>query len=893
MKSAALVGLFLLAPAAVGAEETSVPRIALPKTDSSTSERVVEVAGLGPPGSTVTIMEPATGKVLTATVAPDGRFRFAEVELAEGRNRLRVCFVAPDGAISAVEISVTRDARPPLSVTEPREGSVLTGTPVRVAGSTAPGATVRLKQPLDGAALTARADAGGEFVFEAVALREGKQMVRLTASDGLGRESRAELNLVADTRVALEVLSPRDGANFPDASVAVIGRTDPDAAVEVFGPTSPKPIRVKPDRTGKFALEALSLEPGRNLLRFRARDASGNVAELGVVVRCEKTEGGRGTVSLDLQEVEVRDALRLIASQTGLNIVADESLKGKVSVALTDVEPFSAVRAILHQKGFLPILDGQIIRVRQRSPDELDHRVCHLENISLEDSGPGLMEQVRAMLSKKGTVVADERTNCLFVADVPERLSAIESLIRQTDDAYQEEADQRTTRVFHLASYDLGGPDGSQAGASLLSSLTGLLTSSGSVLLNSSANTVIASDERKVVDTVARVLGGLDASSDAEKKRLITRTFKLRYVDLSEERREDVRTSGRLMQDHSVAGEASSGTSATAYDKVVGEGKALTDSLKRMLSKEGQLTVDARTNSIVVTDLRQNVQRVVEFLAVADRPVPVVRIETRIVEVRLDKSNELGVSLDDILGNDGTIRMDFGDMTGTSFLELGLAASGATGAIRMLSSKTDVKLVSCAEVTTLNGRSALIRVATEQPVKITTRTRSGIGGEVEEVFSEAFQLVDIGVILRVRPFVLAGNLVKLNVHPEIRELEGFQDGFPIVATQESETTVIVPDGRTLVISGLVKTRNERTRRGIPVLSQIPVIGLLFGYTRKVTIRTELLIFITTKVVRFDPTAGRSPTAGEGPSSVPRQARDGLSMSKAAAAGTATEGEGKP
>jgi general secretion pathway protein D len=277
------------------------------------------------------------------------------------------------------------------------------------------------------------------------------------------------------------------------------------------------------------------------------------------------------------------------------------------------------------------------------------------------------------------------------------------------------------------------------------------------------------------------------------------------------------------------------------------------DSYGASVAEDIMFEYDQETGSlIVITDeeTNQHIQRIIESL---DRPVPQVLIKVLFLEVTHGDDLDLGVEgLFEFKGNNADDR----NIVEAAF---GLAAETQGGFFRIIEEDLEVTIRAIAEVAKLEVLSRpSILARNNQPAKIT------IGQEVPFVrntrITQDGQIIntveyeDIGIILEVTPHITSDRLVELEVMPEISTLTGetvpISDTIdsPVFAKRSAETRVVVPDGKTVVIGGLMEDNETLTVRKVPLLGDIPWLGVLFRRTITSKAKTELLIFLTPHVV---------------------------------------------
>ncbi|HSG27450.1 MAG TPA: type II and III secretion system protein, partial [Candidatus Krumholzibacterium sp.] len=162
-----------------------------------------------------------------------------------------------------------------------------------------------------------------------------------------------------------------------------------------------------------------------------------------------------------------------------------------------------------------------------------------------------------------------------------------------------------------------------------------------------------------------------------------------------------------------------------------------------------------------------------------------------------------------------------------------------TAMLQMLEKTNKANIISNPRITTMDNREASILVGKEIPLIV-----------ADEAGNPVTELTKIGIMLRVIPHVNADRTITLDLHPEVSELqsESTAQGGVIITTAEADTRVIVADGETAVIGGLIKKADTELVRGIPILKDIPFLGRLFSSKASTNKKTELVIFVTPTIV---------------------------------------------
>ncbi len=400
---------------------------------------------------------------------------------------------------------------------------------------------------------------------------------------------------------------------------------------------------------------------------------------------------------------------------------------------------------------------------------------------------------------------------------------------------------------------------------------------------------------------------------------LVTEFIRLNYA----------RASGTLAQAAGSTGAFSGGATNLSFsggaggDATGGSGdQGLLPIISRRLSRRGSIEVDGRSNTLIITDVKENIDAIRQLVAILDQPEPQVEIETRIVIAQRNFSRDLGAQLSlgvanlsrGGLANIGTLPAQstqasgaggsgsgsgsggsaggsstgvksgpnpfsvFGGLGGTPQPTNNLAAAAAntviglttglfgtaqiSALITLAESRGQAKTVATPRVTALNNRPAQIESGSQIPVQ-TTQAASGTA-----VVTTTF--VSVPLRLSITPQITDAGTVVLRVTIENNTINtGIAvGGVPGIDTQRMQSEVLVPDGGTTVMGGVLADTEGEAQQRTPGLASIPVVGNLFK--RKLTTRqnSEILFFITPHIYRPDyqgrPTAG---TVGTGQRSI--------------------------
>jgi len=305
-----------------------------------------------------------------------------------------------------------------------------------------------------------------------------------------------------------------------------------------------------------------------------------------------------------------------------------------------------------------------------------------------------------------------------------------------------------------------------------------------------------------------------------------------------------------------------------------------------LLSEGGKVQIDGRTNTIVIRDLPKNVEAVKALIATLDTPTPQVLIEARIVEVDTSFSRELGVQWGGSYHNNGSTQFGITgiqdptgsfipgqpltntppfDPTGTppNFAvnlpaSIGLGAGGGISfgilrdnlrldlSLSALEASGNGRVVSSPKVVTIDNREAVI----EQGTQIPYSTVSASGTNT--------QFVDATLSLRVTPHITPEGSVIMRLEAKNdSQGEVGVSGQPAINKKKATTEVLIRDGETAVIGGILQVTRKEDQAAVPWLSRIPILGYLFKKNTNSSTNRELLIFITPKILKMEPVQAKA------------------------------------
>ncbi|MBW1820268.1 MAG: type IV pilus secretin PilQ [Deltaproteobacteria bacterium] len=274
--------------------------------------------------------------------------------------------------------------------------------------------------------------------------------------------------------------------------------------------------------------------------------------------------------------------------------------------------------------------------------------------------------------------------------------------------------------------------------------------------------------------------------------------------------------------------------------------------------KRGKVTYDERLNMIIMTDVPDSIKRAKTIIQKLDRVTPQVMIEAKIVEINSDFTNEIGIDWSADIGPYTSNKHLDGTMSGDVAMNFPIASAGALGfaftkikgtpfvfnaQLTAMQTRGEGKIISSPKILTLDGKTAMIKHGFQYPYFEIS------DGDITVKFK------DIVLSLEVTPMVTPDDRVLMQIHVTKDDVGDFVSGsgfdVPSIIKNEAQTELLVNDGDTIVIGGIVKSNKATSTSGWPGLQNIPLLGWLFKKEGKSEISEELLIFITPKIVQLE------------------------------------------
>jgi type IV pilus secretin PilQ/predicted competence protein len=330
----------------------------------------------------------------------------------------------------------------------------------------------------------------------------------------------------------------------------------------------------------------------------------------------------------------------------------------------------------------------------------------------------------------------------------------------------------------------------------------------------------------------------------------------------------------KLKESKELSGPVQVKTITLSYSKA----KDVATLLKTKISSRGEMVVDERTNTLIVSDVKDRLDLLEKLIAVLDTPTPQVSIEARIIEATATFIRNLGIQwgyqgvVDPFYGNQTSLQFPNKILADGAMIPQGIVTKGIGGplggyainlpapafntavgfsfanildtfrldvALSALETSGNGRIISSPKVTTQNNQPAEIIQGRQIPVQTVAN------------FTVTTRYVNAALELKATPQITAEGTIIMTVEIQnnAADFANLVNGIPPITTQSAKTTVMIPDGGTTVIGGIYRTEDSVTRDSVPFLGKIPILGNLFRSFARTKQNRELLIFITPRIIK--------------------------------------------
>ena len=566
-------------------------------------------------------------------------------------------------------------------------------------------------------------------------------------------------------------------------------------------------------------------------------------------------------VTIDFNNVDISVFIKFISELTDKNFVVDNRVKGNVTIIspakISLQEAYKVFESVLEVHGFAAVPAGEVTKIipspdartknietklREEAASPDDKVVTQL--ILLKYADPEDIKRLFApLISKNSVILAYPPTNMLIVTDVYSNIQRLIHILKAIDIT----GIGQEISVIPLEYADA---------VKLEKTLASIFKTPQKTQKGAPEKTILfVADER--TNTLV-----LLASEDDTIR--IKQLIKLLDKEIPKGK-ENIRV---VYLEHATAEELVKVLQELPKKK---DAPAQGKQESPVISEKVKMTADKATNSLIIMAEKDDFAIIEEVIKKLDIPRAMVYIESLIMEVNMNKDFNLGtewaaggeVSYD---GRPGVVGGGFTipDSTNLASLATGVLPSGFSlgtfaeaitiggvnfssiaAVIQAYKKDENVHILSTPQILTTDNQEATITVGKNVPYQTKSAAESGT-----ETYS-SYEYRDVGITLKITPQISKDRMVRLNISQEVTKLTGSeqQNDRPTTLKRTIETTVIVKDGNTIVIGGLIDDSITVTEYKVPCLGDVPLMGWLFKSVSDSAEKTNLYVFLTPRVIK--------------------------------------------
>jgi len=590
----------------------------------------------------------------------------------------------------------------------------------------------------------------------------------------------------------------------------------------------------------------------------------------------------QATITPNYKDADIRQVIEAVGEVTGKNFILDPRVKAQVTMLsaspMTPDAFYEAFLSILSVYGFVAVPSGDVIKILPDAnarqvpgaenepgggrPDDIVTRVIAVQNVAAAQLVPIL----RPLIPQYGHLVAHPPSNLLIISDRASNVDRMVRIVARIDQAADQ--DYEVIRLEHASASEIVKIVGAlNQGAQQAEGGGGPRVT---VVADERTNSVLVTGDKTDRLRYRALIAHLDTPLEEGGD---TQVRYLRYTDA-------VDLATKLQSQYS-----GSGPQAAA----AGGGK---DAVPPAQRGEVSIWADESTNALIITAPPKTMKSMMQVIDKLDIRRAQVMVEAIIVEVSSDKAAELGVTwaagdrdLNSVVGLtkfDTTTGVagiggailggaggagDAGGAGGignvgsliSNGVTLGVGRLGSSGLnfvalIEALESDGSSNIIGTPILVTLDNEEAQIEVGQEVPFVTGSFTNTGAtgGGGVAGSVNpfQTIQREQVGLTLKLTPQINEGNAVRLKIEQEISSILPSSQAVDLITSNRSiNTSVIVEDGGTLVLGGLIQDQVTEKEQRVPILGSIPLLGALFRSNTTTKAKTNLMVFIRPTILR--------------------------------------------
>jgi len=571
---------------------------------------------------------------------------------------------------------------------------------------------------------------------------------------------------------------------------------------------------------------------------------------------------------MNFKGADIRDVLRSIAEVAGVNLVSDSSVSGTISIHLREISFDEALNLITQTTGLAYKWDGNTVVVAtperiEEVYEDMNIEVLEFENTNLER----VKSVVNSIYPELNIQIIRENTQLLMVGNSDLITQAVEVINRvdfpkvetkEEQTAEAEEEQEEAEKIVEIVKIQHGNLNEVVENIRTLypDLIVQTVTNNNQVILKgnegniSEAKDLItkidvpseeeiaeaeeeeAEQEQEIKEITEIVkIENIGSEELINKIKNVYPDLKMSYEEINQQLiirgvEEEVQNALKLVDRFDKKEEKRTEIVSVDYIEMENVSTIVQNNIP-----EVQLSTNSMTREIVVSGKVNDVQRAVNLIQNIDIPRRQVIIEARVEDISRSASENLGIT-------NPTNNLPRIEFTKDSEDQINGITGNWPDYLTALKTEGKAETLANPRLMTLNGETGKMLIGDRIPVK-----NVNADGEVSITY------IDAGITLEFTPWITDENYIELEVSPKVSSLgEEVYQGYPSIQTREVTTKLRLKDGQTFAIGGLIQEDMQNSVSKVPILSEIPILGQLFKYESDSSEKTELVIFITPRIV---------------------------------------------
>jgi type II secretion system protein D len=467
--------------------------------------------------------------------------------------------------------------------------------------------------------------------------------------------------------------------------------------------------------------------------------------------------------------------------------------------------------------------------------------------ISAPVDSMNLLAKVVASLDSESPQIAKIKVFKLVNADARQMADVLVTLFRLKQQPGVP-PNQRAIQYTLVRDTEASGAESEPYTATIGSAEQSALT----VTIDLRTNSLLIGGTDHYVGLASHIIEDLDSSPALERRTEVYRLKNSQARDLESALKDFLQQERQRVTN--VQGETLGGAAGPASTQSVGSALA-GETVQQLIEREVAVVAETNSNTLLLSASPRYFDRFKELIEQLDRPLAQVLIQVILAEVTLDKTSDLGVEWS-VTGSKNGTRFT----TGTDFgvqndlKQFGGFSSAITGGnvnflLRALEADSRLEVLSRPQILTADNQKATIDVGERVPLIDNTRI-----SDISNLTVNSYHYENVGVSLTVTPKISPDGFVKMEIEPTVSQLSSSEVtvsagvNIPIISQRKATTTVSVQNGQSVIIGGLISTTDDRSRKKVPFLGNIPYVGALFRSSHSTSDRKELLIILTPQLL---------------------------------------------